>query len=119
MFWGPPTMMPPNLPSDPNLLEIVLEPLLEDFQYWFKRSRSLLETEPLGFLTPAEQESLLARVTAAQQEVSSTQSLFQAMDAQVGVSMATILPWHKLVTECWSVAIRYRKLQAETDTASD
>jgi len=34
-----------------DLLRSILEPLLEDFQYWFQRSRLLLETEALPFLS--------------------------------------------------------------------
>lgn len=112
-------MIPPSLPNDPNLLEIVLQPLLEDFQYWFARSRSLLESESLQFISPAEQDDLLQRVITAQQEVISTQSLFLAMDAKVGVNMSTIVPWHKLVTECWGVAMRHRKLKAESPLPPD
>ena len=111
-------MLPPNLPDDPNLLELVLQPLLEDFQYWFARSRSLLESERLVFLSSAEQDQLLERVLSAEQEVTSTQSLFKAMDAQVGVSMSTIVPWHQLVTECWHVAMRYRQTQADSDSTA-
>ncbi|MEM6501589.1 MAG: DUF2605 domain-containing protein [Cyanobacteria bacterium P01_C01_bin.89] len=104
----------PELPKDSNLLEIILEPLLEDFQYWFERSRSLLESKKLDCLSVEEQKDLLERIKTAQQEVSSTQSLFKAMGAQVGVSMATIIPWHKLVAECWNVAMRHRQAQAGT-----
>lgn len=112
-------MNPPSLPNDPNLLEMVLQPLLEDFQHWFTRSRSLLESEQLDFLGETEQQALLDRVLAAQREVSTTQSLFSAMGAQVGVSMATILPWHQLVTECWQVSIRYRQEQTNAGPSGD
>ena len=109
-------MPPPSLPSDPNLLKMVLTPLLEDFQFWLERSRSLLESEQLGFLTPEEQTDLLEQVVAAQQEVRSSQSLFHAMGAQVGISMSTVVPWHKLVTECWHVALRNRRAKANAET---
>ncbi|MEW5859705.1 MAG: DUF2605 family protein, partial [Cyanobacteriota bacterium] len=33
-------MAPSNLPEN-ELLKTVLQPLLEDFQYWFARSRAL------------------------------------------------------------------------------
>jgi hypothetical protein len=32
--------------------------------------------------------------------------LFTATDQQVGIDMATVMPWHQLVTECWGVGIR-------------
>ncbi|HEY9668852.1 MAG TPA: DUF2605 family protein, partial [Coleofasciculaceae cyanobacterium] len=39
--------MSQSQPSEQELLKSVLQPLLEDFQYWFSRSRSLLETEDI------------------------------------------------------------------------
>ncbi|MGV0029433.1 DUF2605 family protein, partial [Phormidesmis priestleyi] len=46
-----------NLP-EPELLKTVLQPLLEDFRYWFARSRELLETEQLSFMSHQEQSDL-------------------------------------------------------------
>ena len=99
-----------NLP-DPELLKSVLQPLLEDFKYWFERSRSLLENERISFLSNQQQSQLLAQVLQAQQEVSTAQLMFGAMGGQVGIDMATLTPWHQLVTECWKVAIRFRSEQ--------
>ncbi|GAB4345634.1 MAG: DUF2605 domain-containing protein [Cyanophyceae cyanobacterium] len=100
------------LPSETNLLKAVLEPLLEDFQHWFGRSRSLLESEQLSFLSVEQQHQLLERVCQAQQEVNAAQIMFRATGAQVGVETRTIMPWHQLLTECWQVAMRYRAEQA-------
>ena len=100
-----------NLPES-ELLKTVLQPLLEDFKYWFERSRSLLENERISFLGDREQSQLLARVKQAQQEVSTAQLMFQATGSQVGIDMATLVPWHQLVTECWKVAMRFRSEQA-------
>jgi hypothetical protein len=100
--------MGPSTPPDPNLLKSILQPLLEDFQYWFGRSRSLLETERLTFLSPEQQDDLLARICHAQQEVNTTQMMFQATGGMVGVETSTLVPWHNLVTECWQVAMRFR-----------
>ncbi len=97
-----------NLP-EPELLKTVLEPLLEDFQYWFARSRELLETEQLSFMSYQEQSDLLLRVKQAQDKVNTTKMLFAATDGQVGIEMETLMPWHKLVTECWQVAMRFRQ----------
>jgi len=93
-----------NLP-EPELLKIVLGPLLEDFQYWFTQARSRLEFEQLGSLSPEQQSDLLKRVKQAQQEVSAAQSLFQITDGQVGVDTSLVKTWHQLVVECWQVAI--------------
>jgi len=100
-------MLNSNLP-EPELLKTVLQPLLEDFKYWFGRSRSLLEDERISFLSTKEQSDLLDRVRQAQQEVSTAQMLFQATGKQVGIDIATLMPWHQLVTECWKVGMQFR-----------
>lgn len=97
---------PPS--SDSDLLKEVLAPLLEDFEYWFRRSRLLLEHETIPFLKGSEQADLLERVVAAQQEVATARLLFQAINGQAGIEMAVLAPWHRLVTECWQVARRFR-----------
>lgn len=94
-----------NLPEQ-NLLKTVLEPLLEDFQYWFGRSRTLLESIP--FLKDEQQTDLLTRVTQAQQEVGTTQTLLKVTDGQVGVETSMLMTWHQLVTECWQMRVRLR-----------
>lgn len=95
-------------PSEQELLKAVLQPLLEDFQYWFSRSRSLLETEDITFLSKEQQSDLLERVRQAQQEVSTAQMLFRATNGQVGVETATLVPWHRLLSECWQIGMRRR-----------
>ena len=104
-------MLNPRLP-EPDLLKAVLQPLLEDFQYWFERSRQLLEREEIPFLSSNEQLDLLTKVKQAQQEVNIAQALFQATGGQVGVETAVLMPWHQLLTECWQVAMRFRKEQS-------
>lgn len=105
-------MLNSNLPES-ELLKTLLKPLLQDFQYWFGRSRSLLETETINFLTAEEQAKLLERIKQAQQEVNAAQLLFEATGEQVGVEMAVLAPWHHLVTECWKVAMRLRLQQSQ------
>ncbi len=95
-------------PSESELLKDLLEPLLDDFQYWFGRSRSLLEGQKIHFLTVNQQSYLLDRVKQAQQEVTTTQLLVRATGGQVGIESKILMPWHNLVTECWQVAIRSR-----------
>lgn len=103
--------MPTN-PSDSDLLKNLLEPLLDDFQYWFGRSRKLLEEYELSFLGAEKQADLLARVVTAQQEVSTAQMLLKLTNGQVGVETAVLTPWHHLVHECWQVAMRFRRDQS-------
>jgi hypothetical protein len=97
-----------NLPGA-DLLKTVLEPLLEDFQYWFARSRELLETEQLSFMSHEEQSAFLLRVKQAQNEVNTAKMLFNATDGQVGIDMNTLMPWHQLVTECWNTSMKFRQ----------
>jgi hypothetical protein len=100
--------MPQPQPSEQELLKAVLQPLLADFQYWFSRSRTLLETEDITFLSKEQQSDLLERVKLAQQEVSTAQMLFEATNGQVGVETATLVPWHRLLSECWQVGMQWR-----------
>ncbi|MCU0548120.1 MAG: DUF2605 domain-containing protein [Leptolyngbya sp. Prado105] len=104
-------MFNPNIP-DPNIFKTVLEPLLEDFQYWFSRSRKLLEAESISFLSEAEQTELLQRVVSAQQAVSVTQALMKATDGQAGVDSSILVTWHKVVTDCWQVSLKLRSQQS-------
>jgi hypothetical protein len=97
-----------NLPGT-ELLKTVLEPLLEDFQYWFRRSHEFLATERLSFMSEQEQSDLLLRVQQAQNELNTAKMLFTATDEQVGIDMATIRPWHQLVAECWKVSMRFHQ----------
>lgn len=109
--------MPQSQPSEQELLKTILQPLLEDFQYWFSRSRSLLETENITFLSEEQQLNLLSRVKQAQQEVATAQMLFQATEGQVGVETSTLVPWHQLVGECWQVGMRWRSLASTTSNS--
>jgi hypothetical protein len=99
--------------SEQELLKTVLEPLLEDFQYWFARSRSLLESERLSFFSVEEQNRLLERLKQSQQEVSTAQMLFKATEGKVGIESRMLVPWHHLVAECWDVARKWREIKAQ------
>jgi hypothetical protein len=96
-------------PTEKELLKTVLEPLLDDFQYWFKRSRSLLESEQMSFLSTQEQARLLEKIIQSQQEVQTAKMLFQATEGAAGIDSRMLLPWHQLVAECWNVAQRRRE----------
>lgn len=97
----------PSLP-EPEFLKELLQPLLEDFQYWFSRSQALLESQTIGFLGQAEQANLLDRLKQAQQEVSTAKLLLQVTDGRAGIDTAILVPWHNLVTECWRIGMRFR-----------
>ncbi|PZV19137.1 MAG: DUF2605 domain-containing protein [Pseudanabaena sp.] len=96
---------------DPEMLRQLLEPLLEDFTYWFNRSQKLLSTERIDFLQESDQRNLLERVEHALKEVSVAVSLFRVTGHQVGVDMATMKPWHALLMECQSVGMLYYRNQ--------
>jgi Protein of unknown function (DUF2605) len=104
-------MLNSNLPES-ELLKSLLEPLLEDFKYWFERSATLLETEEIHFLSGDAQSDLLARVKQAQQELVAAKALFQATGGQVAIETAALMPWHRLLAECWQVSARFRKEQS-------
>ncbi|MBW4655380.1 MAG: DUF2605 domain-containing protein [Kaiparowitsia implicata GSE-PSE-MK54-09C] len=100
-------MVGSDLPES-QLLKTLLEPLLDDFQYWFERSHTLLNEQPLEGLSAQEQATLLARVQQARQEVASAKALFQATGGQVGIESSALMPWHHLVMECWKVSVQHR-----------
>jgi Protein of unknown function (DUF2605) len=105
--------------SESELLKSLLEPLLDDFQYWFSGAHSLLTTEVITSLGTDEQADLLARVTQAQQEVAAARALFQVTNGQVGIEASALLPWHQLVSECWKVSAQYRSGQSKGNTQTD
>ena len=79
------------LPSEKELLKAILEPLLEDFQYWFAKSRSFLESERATFLDTEEQNNLLERLKHSQQEVSAAQMLFKVTGGEAGIETSILL----------------------------
>jgi hypothetical protein len=76
----------------------------------------LLETERLTFLSLEEQQDLLDRVKQSQQEVSTVQMLFKLTGGETGVETSVLVPWHKLVAECWQVAMKWRSLKSNGDS---
>jgi hypothetical protein len=97
---------------DPEMLRKLLEPLLEDFTYWFDRAQKLLSSQRLNFMAEVDQTKLLDRVDHALKEVNVAIALFRVTGHQVGVDMATMRPWHELLVECQAVGMRYYRNQA-------
>ena len=95
-------------PSEKELLKTILEPLLEDFQYWFERSLALLKSKPMPFFTEEEQARTEQRIALALQEVQTSQMLFKATNGVAGIDSKVVHDWHQLVAECWSIAKRSR-----------
>ena len=103
--------MQPSQPTEKDLLKQILEPLLDDFQYWFSRSRSLLESERLLFLSVEEQSQLLERVKQSQEEVKTVVMLFKVTGGEAGIDTKVLLPWHRLVAQCWQIARKWSSLK--------
>lgn len=101
-------VMQPSQPTEKELLKKLLIPLLEDFEYWFSRSLSLLESERISLLSLEQQEDLLNRIKESQKEVQTARMLFKVTEAQAGVDTKILMRWHQLVAECWNVARQWR-----------
>jgi len=104
-------------PSDPypdQLLSDLLEPLLEDFIYWFGRSAHLLQNHRLEFISEEDQSRILSRVQTAQQEVQTAKTLFALTGKKVGIDAQAMLPWHNLLMECQALGMRYRQSQQQS-----
>ncbi|MGB3766963.1 MAG: DUF2605 domain-containing protein [Phormidesmis sp.] len=104
-----PSDPPGSLPEDKALLKTILPPLLDDFQHWFNRTLTLLDTQEISFMSAAEAQDLKVRVQDAQKQVSASKALTSLTDSQAGIEMPVVMAWHKLVHECWGVALRFRR----------
>ena len=100
-------------PSQTEILQQVLAPLLEDFLYWFDSSISLLESETMPFLSEEEQSDLIGRIKEAQSQVQAAKTLFHATGGQAGVETQVLMPWHRLVAECWAIARKWREVKQQ------
>jgi hypothetical protein len=103
--------MYPSQPTEKEILKNILEPLLDDFQYWFSRSRSLLESERMSFLSIEEQDQLLKRIKESLEEVKTASMLFKVTDGEAGIDTKVLWPWHQLVAECWNISRKWRYLK--------
>lgn len=109
--------LPGPLPEDKALLKSILPPLLDDFQHWFSRTLTLLETREINFLSDDEKQDLKGRVQVAQKQVGASQALTSLTGSQAGIEMPVVMSWHKLVHECWGVALRLRKESDSEDSS--
>lgn len=99
--------------SSPNpetqLMSSILEPLLEDFKYWFSRSQSFLESEKITFLSISEQEQLLQKIKHSLEEVNTATMMFKITEGQAGIDTKVLFGWHQLVGECWTLVSKWRQ----------
>lgn len=98
--------------QDSEVLKYILEPLLEDFDYWFGRSLLLLEEEEINFLTESQKTDLISRVTNTLQAVKTAKMMYKLSGEQVGVEVQAMMPWHNLLMECQAVGMKFRQSQA-------
>lgn len=108
--------MPNSRPTEEELLKTLLEPLLQDFQYWFSRAETLLESERVNFMSVEEQSQLLECIKKAHQEVNTAQILFKATEGKAGIDTQILVPWHKLVNEYWQVAMKWRSIKGGNES---
>ncbi len=100
-------MFDSNLP-EPDLLGKLLAPLLDDFEHWFGRSQTLLETETIDFIGSDSQAALLARLIEVRQEVKTARMLLNLTEGEVGLETSLLMTWHQLAAECCHIAMRHR-----------
>ncbi|MEO1093518.1 MAG: DUF2605 domain-containing protein [Cyanobacteria bacterium J06638_28] len=98
--------------SDQPLIKTILEPLLDDFQYWFSQSEELLTSEKATCMVAQEREGLLNRISTAQKEVATARTLLLATAGQAGVEASMVTHWHQLVGQCWQAAQYIRRENA-------
>ncbi|MFS8854695.1 DUF2605 domain-containing protein [Synechococcus sp. H55.2] len=103
--------------SKAKLLREILGPLLEDYRYWFERSRRFLQEETLEFISPEAQQALLERVLAAQAELQAAEALYQLSENEVGVDPALMAKWHHLLMECAELGRRFRQIHPSSDSS--
>lgn len=99
---------------DQPLIKTILEPLLDDFQYWFSQSEELLTSEKATCMVAQEREDLLNRISTAQKEVATARTLLLATAGQAGVEATMVANWHQLVGHCWQAARYIRRENASS-----
>ncbi|NJM00276.1 MAG: DUF2605 domain-containing protein [Synechococcaceae cyanobacterium SM2_3_2] len=95
--------------SEIELMRQILEPLLEDYHYWFERSQRFLEEETLDdLLSGQEQADLMSRIQESQAELMAAESLYKLSDSEVGIDPGLMAKWHRLLMECAELGRRFR-----------
>jgi len=100
---------PANQPDQP-IVQAILEPLLDDFKYWFSETETLLNSPQADCLANPDRQALLQELGEAQQAVATARTLMLATEGHAGVDMAVVTRWHQLVNKCWQTS-RYIRLQ--------
>ncbi|MDX2271182.1 MAG: DUF2605 domain-containing protein [Cyanobacteriota bacterium] len=98
-----------------EMLREILSPLIEDYRYWFGRSRQLLEKDNLGIISPEGQVELRRRLEQAEGELQTATTLYELSDNEVGIDPALMAKWHRLLMECAELGRRYYQLNPPSD----
>jgi hypothetical protein len=88
------------------IVKSLLEPLLEDFLYWFSQARQMLTGDSLPLVEPQQRQALLTQITQAEAEVQAAHTLLTSTG--VGVDTTVLMGWHRLVLECWRLRLQNR-----------
>ena len=112
----------PPAPDSGQLLDGLLDSLLADFDYWFRRGLQLLELAPNSLLPPSEQRRLATALTSALSELAAARALRQASPCPMALDMDAMAPWHQLMLRVWSLSSLLRQaglVLAETERSSE
>ena len=96
-------------PDSGQLLEELLDSLLADFEYWFRRGLELLELAPEALLPPSEQRRLATALTSALAELAAARALCRASPCPMALDMDAMVPWHQLMLRVWSLSSLLRQ----------
>lgn len=94
----------------PSILQEVLEPLLDDFRYWFSETKDLLNSPKADCLPFDERQHLLDEINISQEQVTTAKTLLLATNGNAGVDTALVAQWHQLVNKCWQTSRRIREM---------
>ena len=96
-------------PDSGQLLEELLNSLLADFEFWFRRGLQLLELAPDALLPPSEQRRLGTALTTGLAELAAARALRGASPCPMALDMDAMAPWHKLMLRVWSLSSLLRQ----------
>ena len=95
------------------LLDQLLDPLLEDFSFWFARGAVLLEHCPDSVMAAAERRAMAEALETSARALVAARCLRAAAPESLAVDLEAMAPWHRLVMRCWALAARMRQAGVE------
>ncbi|MEM1311613.1 MAG: DUF2605 domain-containing protein [Cyanobacteria bacterium P01_C01_bin.70] len=110
------TPNPADKPEKP-LVQTILEPLLDDFQYWFSETKRLLNSPKAECLAASDRQALVEELNEAEQSVGTAKTLMLATGGKAGVELSVVTHWHQLVAKCWQTSRYIRQQNANGPAA--